>query len=145
MRPGSLRWRSGTLRHPVATESDGTQRALPPLTLCNRSEVIVSQINVNPGSETSTSEDRSAAAGINFLTVFVVLAVVIALLWFLFTGPFRSGFGGGNTNIEVNPPAQQAPPPNINVNPPSNPVNPPSNPVNPPSNPVNPPAAPSKP
>jgi hypothetical protein len=95
--------------------------------------VIVSQINVNPGSDPTptSSGDRTAAAGINFLTVIVVLAVVIALLWFLFTGPLRSGFGGGPTNIEVNPPAQQAPPPNINVNPPSAPVNPPPAPAKP--------------
>jgi hypothetical protein len=99
--------------------------------------VTVSQINVNPGTERS-SGDRTAAAGINFLTVLVVLAVVVAILWFLFTGPFRSGFGGSNTNIQVNPPAQQAPPPSINVNPPSAPANPPSNPVSPPQAPAKP-------
>jgi hypothetical protein len=108
--------------------------------------VIVSQINVNPEGTTDTSSgDRTAAAGINFLAIVVALVVVVAVLWFLFTGPLRSGFGGSNTNVQVNPPAQQAPPPGINVNPPSNPVNPPSNPVNPPSNPVNPPGPPAKP
>jgi hypothetical protein len=124
----------------------GTQRALCPNTLFFSSEVIVSQINVNPGGTTeSSSGDRTAAAGINFLAVVLVLAVVIAVLWFLFTGPLRSGFGGSNTNVQVNPPAQQAPPPSINVNPPSNPSNAPSKPANPPSNPVNPPEAPAKP
>ena len=107
-----------------------------------RREVMVSQINVNrPGPEpTSTSSDRTAAAGINFLTVFLVLVFLIGILWFLFTGPLRSAFGGSNTNVQVNPPAQQAPP-NVNVNPPPINVNPPSAP----SNPVNPPAAPSNP
>jgi hypothetical protein len=102
----------------------------------------VGQINVNPGGTSEgSSGDRTAAAGINFLAVVLVLVVTVAVLWFLFTGPLRSGFGGSNTNVQVNPPAQQAPPPNVNVNPPSNPVNPPSKP----SNPVNPPEAPAKP
>lgn len=95
----------------------------------------MSQINLNdPRHDTTTdSGDRTTAAGINFLTVIVVLAVVLAFMWFLFTGPFRAGFpGSGDTNININPPQQ---PPNINVNPPAQPPN-----VN-----VNPPAQPSKP
>jgi hypothetical protein len=96
----------------------------------------MSQINVNGpdhGHTTTDSGDRTAAAGINFLTVLVVLAVVVAILWFLFTGPFRGGFGWGgdrDTNINVNPPAQQQPP-NINVNPPNVNVNPPAQPSKP--------------
>jgi hypothetical protein len=91
------------------------------------------EININnpaPSSGTVDSGgDRTAAAGINFLTVIVVLAVVAAVLWFLFTGPFRNGFSSGPTNVNVNPPAQQSPPNNVNVNPPQVNVNPPSAPA----------------
>ena len=68
--------------------------------------------------------DRSAAAGINMITVLIVLAVLVVLGWFLFTGPLQSVVQPGNTNINVNPPAQQAPAqqaPNVNINPPSAP------------------------
>lgn len=83
----------------------------------------MSQINVNPPPtvvDGRGSSDRTAAAGINFLTVLVVLVVLAVLAWFLFTGPLASlagGVGRGDTNINVNPPAQQAP--NITVNPPA--------------------------
>jgi hypothetical protein len=88
------------------------------------------QVNVNRSPDTG---DRSAAAGINFLTVLLVLLAVGVLLWFLFTGPLRTSGGGTASPPQqqapaVNPPQQQAPninievpqpaPPNINVNPP---------------------------
>ena len=63
----------------------------------------MSQVNVTPPSD---SGDRTAAAGINMITVLIVLVVVALLAWFLFTGPLRGTFGGG-TNININPPAQQ--------------------------------------
>ena len=89
----------------------------------------MSQVNVNPpGTETTGSGDRTAAAGLNLITVLIVLAVLIILAWFLFSGPLQSAFGG-NTNINVNPPAQPYSPPGQNapnVNPPN--VNPPSQP-----------------
>src|SRR3954454_13554574 len=92
----------------------------------------MTQINVNsPDPGPPNDPDHTGAASFNFLTVVAVLLVVVAVLWFLFTGPFRSGFGGSSTNVNVNPPAQQAPPPNINVNPPSINVNPQTAPTNP--------------
>jgi hypothetical protein len=80
----------------------------------------MNQINVNPSREpvevVDSSGDRSAAAGINLITVLIVLAVLAVIAWFLFTGPLRAGFGGGTTNINVNPA-----PTSINVNPPAQP------------------------
>ena len=85
----------------------------------------MSQINVNPPGErivetVDTGGDRSAAAGINLITVLIVLAVLAVIAWYLFTGPLSglgsSTSGGGQTNINVNPPSQS-----INVNPPSQP------------------------
>jgi hypothetical protein len=78
----------------------------------------MSQINVTPTRDpvevVDTSGDRSAAAGINLITVVIVLAVLAVIAWFLFTGPLRSGFGssGSTTNINVNPA-----PTSVNVNP----------------------------
>jgi hypothetical protein len=82
----------------------------------------VSQINVNPGHDhadvVDTSGDRSAAAGINLVTVLIVLGVLAVIAWYLFTGPLRSMGAGGTTNINVNP----APAPTtVNINPPSQP------------------------
>jgi hypothetical protein len=82
----------------------------------------VSQINVNPPTEriepVDTSGDRTAAAGINLITVLIVLAVLAVIAWYLFTGPLRglgsSTTGGGTTNININPA-----PTTVNVNPPS--------------------------
>ena len=88
----------------------------------------MSQVNVNApppavDEHAHSHGDRTAAAGVNFLTVLLVLGALAVLAWFLFTGPLASmtggGTGTGNTNINVNPPAQQAP--NIQVNPPSQP------------------------
>jgi hypothetical protein len=81
----------------------------------------VSQINVNPGPDrietVDTSGDRSAAAGINLITVLIVLAVLAVIAWYLFTGPLRSvGSSGGTTNINVNPA-----PTTVNINPPAQP------------------------
>lgn len=85
----------------------------------------MSQINVNSPPPTErvvdtvdTSGDRTAAAGINLITVLIVLAVIAVIAWYLFTGPLRSigSAGDSTTNVNVNPPA-----PTINVNPPSQP------------------------
>jgi hypothetical protein len=81
----------------------------------------MSQINVNapePGDVVGSSGDRSAAAGINLVTVLIVLAVLAVTAWFLFTGPLRS-MAGGTTNINVNPVPTTST--TINVNPPSQP------------------------
>jgi hypothetical protein len=75
----------------------------------------MSQVNVNPGGPPIREDtgDRSAAAGINFATMLIVLAIVVAVLWFLFSGPIGAFFGGGTTNVNVNtpsnPPAQTQP------------------------------------
>ena len=75
----------------------------------------MSQINVNPGPAPVRDEtgDRTAAAGINFATTLIVLAVVLAVLWFLFSGPVGSFFRGGEMNVNINtpsnPPAQTQP------------------------------------
>ena len=74
----------------------------------------MSQVNVNPGGAPvrEGSGDRTAAAGINFATVIIVLAVVVAVLWFLFSGPLGTLFRGGNVDVNVNtpnPPAQSQP------------------------------------
>jgi hypothetical protein len=81
----------------------------------------MNQINVNPSRDPvvvdDASGDRSAAAGINLITVLIVLAVLAVIAWFLFTGPLRAG-GSSTTNINVtNPQPTQV----INVNPPSQP------------------------
>jgi hypothetical protein len=104
----------------------------------------VNQINVSPpGTEpVDTSADRTAAAGINLITVLIVFVVLAIIAWYLFTGPLRSiGASSSTTNINVNPA-----PTTVNITPTSAPNNPApggdtgSN--NPPSN-TNP--APSKP
>ena len=71
----------------------------------------MSQINVNaPEPLVDSSGDRSAAAGINLITVLIVLAVLAVIAWYLFTGPLRS-FAGGTTNVNVNPaPTTRRPP-----------------------------------
>ena len=71
----------------------------------------MSQINVNPGPAPVREEsgDRTAAAGINFATTLIVLAVVVAVLWFLFSGPIGGFFRGGEMNVNVNTPAQMHP------------------------------------
>jgi hypothetical protein len=79
----------------------------------------VNQINVNPpGVEpVDTSGDRTAAAGINLITVLIVLGVLAIIAWYLFTGPLRSiGSSSGTTNVNVNPA-----PTTVNINPPSAP------------------------
>jgi hypothetical protein len=80
----------------------------------------VNQINVNPSREpvevVDASGDRSAAAGINLITVLIVLGVLAVIAWYLFTGPLHAigSSSGSQTNINVNPA-----PTTINVNPPS--------------------------
>ena len=72
----------------------------------------MSQVNVNPSGPPVRDDggDRAAAAGINFLTVVVVLAVVVALLWFVFSGPIGGLFRGtSDVNVNVNTPAQTQP------------------------------------
>lgn len=91
----------------------------------------MNQINVHPSHEPDIVDrggDRTAAAGLNLITVLIVLAVVAVVLWYLFTGPLHIGSAGGSTTINVNPA------PTVNVNPPSQPNAPaPNNPA--PSNP----------
>ena len=72
----------------------------------------MSQINVNPSGPPVRDDggDRATAAGINFLTVVVVLAVVVALLWFVFSGPVGGLFRGtSDVNVNVNTPALTQP------------------------------------
>jgi len=81
----------------------------------------MSQIHVDipePVEVVHSSGDRSAAAGINLVTVLIVLAVLAVIAWFLFTGPLRS-LSGGTTNINVNPAPTTGT--TININPPSQP------------------------
>jgi hypothetical protein len=81
----------------------------------------MNQINVNPTREPvvvdDSSGDRSAAAGINLITVLIVLAVLAVVAWYLFTGPLHVG-GSSTTNINVTNPQ---PTTVVNVNPPSQP------------------------
>ncbi len=88
----------------------------------------MNQININPEPPRRDSGESAVAAGINLITVLVVLAVVVALAVFLFAGPFRGVFGGGTTNVNVNPPAKQEQPaaPKVDVNVPKVEVNPPA-------------------
>lgn len=80
----------------------------------------MTQLNVNESPSVSRSGgDRTAAAGINLVTVLIVLAVLAVVGWFLVTGPLQS-LTGGTTTVNVNQPAQpQAP--NVNVNVPAPP------------------------
>lgn len=65
----------------------------------------MSQINVTP-----PPGDRSGGAGINFLAVVIGLILLLIVAWFLFFGgPFRGAGNDGDTNINVNPPAQSVP------------------------------------
>jgi hypothetical protein len=81
----------------------------------------MSQINVNAPDPAvvDSSGDRSTAAGINLVTVLIVLAVLAVIAWYLFTGPLH-GLAGGTTNINVNPAPTSGT--TINVNPPSAPA-----------------------
>jgi len=80
----------------------------------------MSQINVNaPEPIVDSSGDRSAAAGINLVTVLIVLGVLAVIAWYLFTGPLRSMGASSGPTINVN-----TPPSTINVNPPSQPAAP---------------------
>jgi hypothetical protein len=92
----------------------------------------MSQINVNspdPIEAHATSGDRTAAAGINLITVLIVLGVLAIIAWYLFTGPLRSmSASGGTTTINVNQPAPTA----VNVNLPTPPSAPASGGNNPP-------------
>jgi len=106
----------------------------------------MSQIHVDvpePVEVVHSSGDRSAAAGINLITVLIVLAVLAVVAWFLITGPLR-GLAGGATTINVNPAPTSGT--TININPPSAPA--PAGNANPaPANqaPANPAPAPAKP
>jgi len=61
--------------------------------------------------EVDTAPERTAAAGMNLLAVLVVLAVLAALLWFLFTGPLAGTDTTPTTDdgTTINPPAQVQP------------------------------------
>ena len=71
----------------------------------------MSQVNVTPGSAPVREDtgDRTAAAGINFATMLIVLAIVVGVLWFLFSGPIGTFFRGGDVDVNVNTPAQTQP------------------------------------
>ena len=79
----------------------------------------MSQINVNVPPEgpnpgrMEASHDRTTAAGINLITVLIVLAVLAALVWYLLTGPLHGLIAGTtattNYNVTVNTPTQVAP------------------------------------
>jgi hypothetical protein len=75
----------------------------------------MSQINVNPGGPPVREDagDRTAAAGINFMAMLLVLLVVVAVLWFVFSGSLGSLFRSGNVDVNINtpsnPPAQTQP------------------------------------
>ena len=75
----------------------------------------MSHVNVNPSGPPVSEDtgDRTSAAGINFATMLIVLAIVVAVLWFLFSGPIGALFGGGDVDVNVNtpsnPPAQTQP------------------------------------
>lgn len=77
----------------------------------------MSQVNVTPGTTSETSGDRSAAAGINMITVLIVLFVLAVLAWFLFTGPLRMGAATpgpaspSNNTVNVNNPPANPPAP----------------------------------
>src|SRR3954452_24947347 len=79
----------------------------------------MSQINVTPPPSVEpvdSSGDRTAAAGINLITVVIVLGVLAIIAWYLFTGPLR-GIGSassGQTNVNVHPPQTT-----VNVQPPN--------------------------
>jgi hypothetical protein len=82
----------------------------------------MSQIHVDvpePVEVVHSSGDRSAAAGINLMTVLIVLAVLAVIAWFLFTGPLR-GLAGGTTNVNINPAPTTGT--TININPPAQPA-----------------------
>ena len=84
----------------------------------------MTQINVNdPNGSPVRDTGDTAAAGINFLAVVVVAVVAIALLWFLFTGPFS--FSRSGATPSANPPARQERT-DVNVNLPKVEVNPPA-------------------
>jgi len=88
----------------------------------------VSQVNVNappPSVDPDTGGGHAAAAGINMITVLIVLGVLAVIAWYLFTGPLRS-IGSGTTNVNVSPAGQPTTTTTINVNPPSAPNPPPA-------------------
>jgi hypothetical protein len=82
---------------------------------------FMSQVNINtPGEPVETVDspgDRTAAAGINLITVLIVLVVLAVIAWYLFTGPLRS-IAGGSTTVNVQP--QPTSSTSININPPGN-------------------------
>jgi len=72
----------------------------------------MTQVNVNntPGGPVDDG-GGAVGAGINLITVLVIAAVLIVVAWFIFSGPLQSlTRGGGDVNINVNPPAQQQQP-----------------------------------
>src|SRR6266498_2206346 len=98
--------RCATARPSLFGSLDGTKSAFPPGSRrCPKDPM--SQINVNPGHEPvemyDASGDRTAAAGINLITVLIVLAVLAVIAWYLFTGPLRGLGAASSTNVNVNP------------------------------------------
>jgi hypothetical protein len=70
-------------------------------------ESRMSQINVNPSSD---SGDRTGSSMINMVTVIIVLAVLVLVGWWLVTaGPFSTTGAPRDVNVNINPPTVQQP------------------------------------
>lgn len=73
----------------------------------HKEQTRMGQINVNPPPPRDGG-DRSAAAGINMVTVLIALVVLLVLVWLFLAGPLSGVFRGGNTtNVNVTTPTQQ--------------------------------------
>ncbi len=72
----------------------------------------MTQVNVGPPAAQPDGGNHTGVAAINLLTVLIVLAVVVVVGGFLFTGLLRAPAGGStSTNVNVNIPTQVATPP----------------------------------
>ncbi len=72
----------------------------------------MTDVNIN---NPQPSNDRSTAAGINMVTVLIVLLIVLVVGWYLMAGPGRGALGRPGIDVNINPPAQQAPSSNQNA------------------------------
>lgn len=66
----------------------------------------MTDVNIN---NPQPSDDRSTAAGINMVTVLIVLLIVLVVGWYLMAGPGRGALGRPGVDVNINPPAQQQP------------------------------------
>jgi hypothetical protein len=60
----------------------------------------MSQININPSGGGDDGGNSAAAAGINLVTVLVVLAVLVGLVALLFYG-LPNWFGSSTVNVNI--------------------------------------------